>query len=376
MNKKEALQERSNAIRSVIKKLLKKQIRKSSFLNEAAAVDTASILIAVAVLTSIAALVASTVFVVIPWAQDNAAKQQLKSVMAAQQAYAGMDATNSIANPSGSLAALNYRVPATTGTSNASYGNLTDLINSKMFDPAFQPPNAADLVNGEQVLSPDKSLCVTKIDNGVGYEAAVRSASGHVFITKENWVGPVEIPATEPVCLGRVLGDFTTYQTLIDSNPQPTSTVTVSPTATATATATATPAPTASAPISSTPTATATATVIPTTTATATATPTVKPTATPTVTAAATASATPKPTVTPTPDPAPVTPAENNDPKTNTFMFCHDGSMHSNNFNGMVNGHQNHPEDIMPPIPPRNYAGHNWNAQTAKTYYNNCVPVQ
>ena len=75
-----------------------------------------------------------------------------------------------------------------------------------------------------------------------------------------------------------------------------------------------------------------------------------------------------------TPEPDPLTPADNMDPKTKKFLFCHGGSMHSNSYKGMIEGHEHHVEDIMPPIPPINYPGYNWNYRTAKTYYNNCVP--
>lgn len=383
MNKRKALLERSNAIRSVLQALRKKRTSKTPFLNEEGVVDTSSILIAVLVLGLIAGVVASTVFVVVPWAQDNAAKQQLKSVMAAQQVYAGMATLEKVSpdnNPSGSLALLNRSVLVKTETNDpAAYGALSDLIQADLFDPAFLPVNAEDLVYGEQVLSPDRSLCVIKVENGKGYEAAVRSASGHIFVTNDGWVGPIQIPDTEPICRGRVLGDYSEWENKVTS-PQPTTTAspivspspddetdtgdvlvtepvftpTPEPTVSESATPTASPSPTPSATTSA-PT--------PTTTSTPTA-PTVS--ATPTAVATTTA---PQPVV------IPDAPARNKDPKTKTFMFCHMGAMHSNSFNGMVNGHQGHADDIMPPIPPRNYVGWNWNAQTAKIYYNNCNPL-
>jgi hypothetical protein len=68
-------------------------------------------------------------------------------------------------------------------------------------------------------------------------------------------------------------------------------------------------------------------------------------------------------------------PAANRDPKTQKFLFCHHGEMHSNSYKGMIEGHEHHAEDIMPPIPPEDYPGWNWNHQTAKIYYNNCKPL-
>jgi hypothetical protein len=107
--------------------------------------------------------------------------------------------------------------------------------------------------------------------------------------------------------------------------------------------------------------------------------PTGSSSATPTPPATDPASPSPNPSPTTTPRPIylpPVTPAENLDPNNKKFMFCHNGSMHSNSFNGMVQGHEHHPEDIMPPVPPEDYLGHNWNSTTARTFYNNCVPVE
>lgn len=389
MNKRKALLERSNAIRSVFKALRKKQKNKSPFLNEEGAVDTSSIMIAVIVLGLMAGLIASTVFVVIPWAQDNAAKQQLKSIMAAQQVYAGMASIEGLSpdnNPSGSLALLNRsNLVKNANNDPAYYGTLTDLIKSDLFDPAFLPTNADDLVYGEQVLSPDKSLCVIKLESGRGYEAAVRSQSGHIFVTNDGWVGPIQIPDTEPVCRGRVLGEYSDYQEKITSPlPSPTATSIVSPspdeetgtedvivslpvpTPTPTPTVTETTAP---APAPSVTASNPAPVVTPTTVV-----PTQAPTSSPTVTATAVPTQTSVPSASPKPEPIPDAPAANKDPKTKTFMFCHMGAMHSNSFNGMVNGHQGHTEDIMPPIPPRNYVGWNWNAQTAKIYYNNCIP--
>lgn len=384
MNKKRALLERSNAIRSVLKALRKKRTSKPPFLNEDGVVDTSSIMIAVLVLSIIAGLIASTVFVVIPWAQDNAAKQQLKSIMAAQQVYAGMATLENVSpdnNPSGSLGLLNRSVLVKTENNDpAAYGALSDLIQADLFDPAFLPVNAEDLVYGEQVLSPDRSLCVIKVENGKGYEAAVRSASGHIFVTNDGWVGPIQIPDTEPICRGRVLGDYSEWENKITSpQPAPTASPIVSPSPDDEADTgdvlitepvfTPAPSPTPSATPTVSPSATPSATVAPTTAApTATATATVVPTTSPSPTAVATTTA-------PKPEPIPDAPAANKDPKTKTFMFCHMGAMHSNSFNGMVNGHQGHADDIMPPIPPRNYVGWNWSAQTAKIYYNNCKPL-
>lgn len=162
----------------------------------------------------------------------------------------------------------------------------------------------------------------------------------------------------------------------------PTSSETFGATPSPTATVTQDPDPTATAIPSSTPTEThspepeVTATPIPTA-ASPSPEPTVEPSPThsPDVTVSPTPVAT-APVVPPAPDPIPIPPA-NLDPKTKEFMFCHAGSMHSNSFTGMMNGHHDrHADDIIPPIPFKFYGGWNWTDTNAKTYYNNCVPVK
>jgi type II secretory pathway pseudopilin PulG len=61
-----------------------------AFKNEAGAIDLASIMVGIIVIGLIGGVIAATVFAVIPWAQDNAAKQQLDSVASAQAAYIGL----------------------------------------------------------------------------------------------------------------------------------------------------------------------------------------------------------------------------------------------------------------------------------------------
>ena len=375
MNRQKLLLYKSNALNALFKSLRSiKKRKKFSFLNEHAAVDIASILIAVIVLGTIGTVIATTIFVVIPWAQDEAAKNQLKSIMAAEQAYAGMAATENVSGQKiGSLyTAKNFyksadAVDPTTLAKN--YGTLADLINSEMFDPAFMPEDASDVEYGEQMLSRDKSLCVVKLDAGAGYEAAIRSASGNVFVTNDNWVGPYKVPETSPVCLGRVLGEYVDYEGKVIIPPTVTPIEEMDPHSPAYS---ETPAEddgevagedevvTGPLPVES-----------PTPTPTASSPATTAPTSAP--------SPLPSSTTTPiavTPEQAPEPPAPNKDPNTKKFMFCHMGAMHSNNFNGMVNGHHGHAEDIMPPIPFKNYVGWNWNAETAKIYYNNCQPVK
>jgi hypothetical protein len=74
----------------------------TAFCNERAALDLASIMVGIIIIGLIGSVIAATVFAVIPWAQDNAAKQQLDSVVTAESAAKGMN-NNFSANLKGYL---------------------------------------------------------------------------------------------------------------------------------------------------------------------------------------------------------------------------------------------------------------------------------
>lgn len=56
-----------------------------------AAIDLASIMVGILVIGLIGGVIATTLFAVIPWSQDNRARGQLDSVVAAQGAYLGLN---------------------------------------------------------------------------------------------------------------------------------------------------------------------------------------------------------------------------------------------------------------------------------------------
>ena len=62
---------------------------REAFKNEDGAIDLASIMVGIIVIGIIGGVIAATVFAVIPWAQDNAAKGVLDSVATAESAYLG-----------------------------------------------------------------------------------------------------------------------------------------------------------------------------------------------------------------------------------------------------------------------------------------------
>jgi type II secretory pathway pseudopilin PulG len=86
------------------------------------AIDLASIMVGVIVIGIIAGVIAATVFAVIPWAQDNAAKQSLDAVKTAQDAYIGLN-TKALGESPMKTAAF-VKSDATTGVQ---YGTLPQL---------------------------------------------------------------------------------------------------------------------------------------------------------------------------------------------------------------------------------------------------------
>lgn len=151
----------------MIMKTLKNKIqtRKSSlakpsdvFRNEDGAIDLSSIMVGVIVIGLIGGVIAATVFAVIPWTQDNAAKQQLDSITSAESAYMGM----SSAIPS----------PLAAGYVANSFANSAQLA-------------AANL------LQTGPSYCVSTPADGKSYTAFSQSASGQVFSTTDKNSQPV-----------------------------------------------------------------------------------------------------------------------------------------------------------------------------------------
>jgi hypothetical protein len=86
------------------------------------AIDLASIMVGVIVIGIIAGVIAATVFAVIPWAQNNAAKQSLDAVKTAQDAYIGLN-TSALGDSPIKTAAF-IKSDATTGVQ---FGTLKQL---------------------------------------------------------------------------------------------------------------------------------------------------------------------------------------------------------------------------------------------------------
>ena len=142
---------------------------KEAFKNEEGAIDLASIMVGIIVIGLIGGVIAATVFAVIPWAQDNAAKQQLDSAAAAQSAYVGLslEATTS---PNGVAADLGK----------AQYGSATNLKNANLFDAT-----AAKV-----------SIAVSGAGDTATFAAAKKSQSGKTFYVTDKKTQPTDHSAT------------------------------------------------------------------------------------------------------------------------------------------------------------------------------------
>jgi len=144
---------------------------KEAFTNEDGAIDLASIMVGIIVIGLIGGVIAATVFAVIPWAQDNAAKQQLDSVASAESAYIGLstsDATTG-AGQQQSFASL-------TGN------KITGSDGSVLFD-------ATGLNSGTK---PQLAVSASGTGNGAHYGAAVRSASGKIYYISDSKTQPTQ----------------------------------------------------------------------------------------------------------------------------------------------------------------------------------------
>jgi surface protein len=152
-------------LRNRIKQQTQKGIQPDLFKNEDGAIDLASIMVGIIVIGLIGGVIAATVFAVIPWSQDNAAKQQLDSVVSAESAYFGLSADNPPALPAGSKA--------------NSFAKSAELA-------------AANL------LQAGPRYCVTTPTDSKSYDAYSQSSSGKVFTVTDKNTKPVIFTGTLP----------------------------------------------------------------------------------------------------------------------------------------------------------------------------------
>ena len=156
---------------------------KEAFKNEAGAIDLASIMVGIIVIGLIGGVIAATVFAVIPWAQDNAAKQQLDSIAAAQSSYVGLSADKGDAHFGGKTLTAVVGPPASfTLTIDASAkkvggeGAGATAISESLFDGGAAKVGIAQWGTG----------------NAAHYGAAAKSASGKTFYISDAKTQPTD----------------------------------------------------------------------------------------------------------------------------------------------------------------------------------------
>lgn len=138
---------------------------KGIFRNEAGAIDLASVMVGIIVIGLIGGAIAATVFAVIPWTQDKAAKQQIDSLVSAQSAYRGLSSTIPPSLPTGH--------PAN------SYGS-------------------SDQLEEAGLLKKGPKYCSTSTDDGKGYIVFTRSDSGKIWSASDKKTSPESFAGTLP----------------------------------------------------------------------------------------------------------------------------------------------------------------------------------
>ena len=136
------------------------------------AIDLASIMVGILVIGLIGAVIAATIFMVIPWSQDKAAKDQLGSVVTAESANAGF--TASAGKDAG------YR-----------FTNKQGLMNNPFGPDGSTPTKLLQVPDNVSVTVDTPGGQVIDGGNGVKFgtvwTAAIKSATGKIFyITSED----------------------------------------------------------------------------------------------------------------------------------------------------------------------------------------------
>jgi len=169
---------------------------KAAFTNEDGAIDLASIMVGIIVIGLIGGVIAATVFAVIPWAQDNAAKQQLDSVASAQSAYIGLSTDGG----------TQQSFSAGGGTRGNTAATPVVAAVAKAGATIVSPQNASDvLFDGSN--APKLAVAATDTGNGAHYSAAIKSASGKVFYITDSKTQPTDNAGTAATGLAKTSVD-------------------------------------------------------------------------------------------------------------------------------------------------------------------------
>jgi hypothetical protein len=159
----------------------------NAFRNEEGAIDLASIMVGILVIGLTSAVISATVFAVIPWAQDSAAKHQLTSIATAQSVWAGMKSSS----PDNSASLVAAAAPMTAYVPGADLDELSEAS-------FFTPSSGVNSTSGQ--WDNDATLCSAGLEDG--YTSAVVSASGNVFMASSFAPKPVKAAVGDQTCLG------------------------------------------------------------------------------------------------------------------------------------------------------------------------------
>lgn len=145
-------------------RIYKSNVFRSVYKSSKGAIDLASIMVGIIIIGLVGGVIAATVFAVIPWAQDNVAKQQLNEVVTAQSVYA-LGTTDGTASTDGAMSLASFK---TTSAPTAESGSITGY------------GDYADLT-ADGLLQPVDSLYVVSTNGTRGYHAESKSGTGRIF---------------------------------------------------------------------------------------------------------------------------------------------------------------------------------------------------
>lgn len=164
-----------------------------------AAIDLASIMVGVIIIGLIGGVIAATVFAVIPWSQDKAAKHQLESIHTAENAYYGLSA-------------------------DPSYMLLGNTVQRNTF-------TNSDLLARNNLLIEGPTYCAVMTPDGQDYNAYSKSATGRIWTASNKAKTPV-VTTTSPCAFGNSTNPGTTDPGTVDpgtTNPGTTEPVVTPP---------------------------------------------------------------------------------------------------------------------------------------------------
>ena len=138
-------------------------------------------MVGIIVIGLIGGVIAATVFAVIPWAQNNAAKQQLDSIASAQSAYIGLSVDKGDSRFGGAPVSTTTTAGVTTYAYTKGSTVGADAIVSQTLFSAGSATNVAVGMWG------------TAQFGGAHYAAAVRSGSGDTFYISDSKTQPTAL---------------------------------------------------------------------------------------------------------------------------------------------------------------------------------------